>query len=720
MTTGRHQGPPVEEPHGSDEPPATYDPFEAFEVAAVEPPEPEEPKHRARPLPPEVEPPEPTSPVHRAEPLVPPVPDAAPEALVDPTATVERPAIRLPVEPTAPVRRVATPGPAGPIGPTGPTGPTDPTDPTDPLTGGGTRAVPQATPTHVASTPAAGIPATASPAGPTSKAPAGADASVLSSSAVMAAGTIFSRLSGYVRGILLAAALGTKLHADIFAIANTIPNMVYILLAGGVFNAVLVPQLVRALKQDPDGGAAYVNRIVTLAALFLGTVTILLVVAAPWVMSIYLEGRFNEPELAAQRDSAVAFARFCLPQVFFYGMFVLVGQILNSRGRFGPMMWAPIANNVISVIVLVIYLLVFGPVAPDAVNSAFSTNQELVLGIGSTLGIVAQFVILVPYLRAAGVSIRPRFDFIGTGLGHTLKLGAWTIGFVIVNQAAYTVVVRLASGGNTTGDDGTGYFVYSNALLIMMVPHAIVTVSLTTAILPRLSAAAAERDLAGVGATLASTLRTTLAFVVPVAAVVPVVAPDLANLIWGYGAAAESYDDFVPSLTLFAPVIVLFTVHYMMLRGFYALEQTRRVFWIQCIIAAVNVSLALLFVSQASAAGTAPALVLAYGGAYLVGASVSYGVLGRTVGGLQSRTTALFAAKIVPAVLLGAGAAWLTRHLLLPLLPDDPHPLVAGLLLAAVGLVHVLVVLVAAWLLRIEEVRSVVATVVRRVRPAAR
>ncbi|WP_245596616.1 murein biosynthesis integral membrane protein MurJ [Nocardioides alkalitolerans] len=717
MTTGRHQGPPPSEHDGqvdgqadqqpdqqpdqqAGEPlPPTYDPFEHFDVAVVEPPEPEVPKHRAPTVAAAYEPPEPTTPVHRAEPLVPPVPDAAPEALVDPTATVERPAIRLPQQPL------------------GPAGDRDGGTTATPVRVAGTHAGPVHAADEVSATGASEV--TEPVAATDRKAPAGTDASVLSSSAVMAAGTIVSRLSGYVRGILLAAALGTKLHADIFAIANTIPNMVYILLAGGVFNAVLVPQLVRALKQDPDGGAAYVNRIVTLAALFLGTVTVLLVVAAPWVMSIYLEGRFNEPELAAQRDSAVAFARFCLPQVFFYGMFVLVGQILNSRGRFGPMMWAPIANNVISVIVLVIYLVVFGPVAPDAVNSAFSTNQELVLGIGSTLGIVAQFVILVPYLRSAGVSIRPRFDFIGTGLGHTLKLGAWTIGFVIVNQAAYTVVVRLASGGNAGSDDGTGYFVYSNALLIMMVPHAIVTVSLTTAILPRLSAAAAERDLTGMGATLASTLRTTLAFVVPVAAVVPVVAPDLANLIWGYGAASASYDDFVPSLTLFAPVIVLFTVHYMMLRGFYALEQTRRVFWIQCIIAAVNVTLALLFVSQASAAGTAPALVLAYGGAYLVGASVSYGVLARTLGGLQTRTTALFAVRILLAVLLGAGAAWLTRWALHPLLPDDPHPLAAGLLLAAVGLVHVLVVLAAAWLLRIEEVRSVVATVLRRRRRPA-
>ena len=185
--------------------------------------------------------------------------------------------------------------------------------------------------------------------------------SVLASSAVMAAGTVVSRMSGFVRSALLAAALGVSLHADLFNIANTIPTMLYILLAGGVFNAVLVPQLVRAQKNDPDGGVAYTNRVVTLAALFLGTVTVALVVAAPQVMSLFLDGRYDDPDRAAHLDSIVAFARFCLPQVFFYGMFVLVGQILNARGRFGPMMWAPIANNVIAVGVLVVYLISYGP-----------------------------------------------------------------------------------------------------------------------------------------------------------------------------------------------------------------------------------------------------------------------------------------------------------------------------------------------------------------------
>ena len=184
------------------------------------------------------------------------------------------------------------------------------------------------------------------------------------------------------------------------------------------------------------------------------------------------------------KESVVDLARYCLPQVFFYGMYVLVGQILNARGRFGPMMWAPIANNVISVAMLVTYLVVFGADDPQR-RAATPRASEALLGIGSTLGIAAQLLILLPYLAAAGVVLRPRFDFRGTGLGHTLRLGVWTVLFVVVNQIAYTVVVRLSTGGTASGDpEGTGYSVYSATFLIMMVPHSVVTVSLATAILP--------------------------------------------------------------------------------------------------------------------------------------------------------------------------------------------------------------------------------------------
>lgn len=537
---------------------------------------------------------------------------------------------------------------------------------------------------------------------------AGEQQAVLRNSAVMAAGTLVSRLSGFVRSALLAAALGNAIHADVFNIANTVPNMLYILLAGGVVNAVLVPQLVRSLKNDPDGGEAYTARVMTLVGSFLAVVTVVLIAGAPWFMRIFADDDWSTSTF----DSMVMFARLCLPQVFFYGMFVLVGQVLNARGRFGPMMWAPIANNVISVATLVAYLVVFGADDPDV--GAYSTSRELLLGLGSTVGIAAQLLVLVPYLRAAGVSLRPRFDLRGSGLSHTLRLGVWTVLFVIVNQIAYATVVKLAATGTADPDaGGTGYTVYSAAFLIIMVPHSIITVSLATAILPRLSSYAEADDRRGLARTLAPTMRSALAVMIPFAALLPALATPVAQVMWGYGAAADSVGNYVDTLVLFGPGLIFFTVHYLLLRGFYAREENRTVFFIQCAVAATNIVAALVLVRTTSAHDTAPALVLAYTASYAVGAALSYTVLARRVGGLKTRTLVRFLLRI----LIASAAGLAVTRALVALVPGfgGGHGLVVAALQAGViGVVGLAVVLAMARLMRITELTDIVATFARR------
>ncbi|CAN5337200.1 MAG: murein biosynthesis integral membrane protein MurJ [Nocardioides sp.] len=543
--------------------------------------------------------------------------------------------------------------------------------------------------------------------------------SIAGASAVMAVGTIVSRISGFARSALLAAALGASLHADIFNIANTVPNMAYILLAGGIFNAVLVPQLVRAMKADSDAGVAYTNRIITLAALFLGAVTLLLVVCAPLVMRLFLSREFYTPVMAEQLDSAVAFARLCLPQVFFYGMFVLVGQVLNARGVFGPMMWAPIANNVISVGVLVIYLFVFGPASGPETDLGFSAGQELLLGLGATVGIVAQFAILVPFLKATGFWYRPRYDFRGTGLGHTLRLASWTVASVLVSQVAYTVVVRLSSGGTLGGADGTGYSVYSQTYLIMIVPHSVVTVSLATAALPRLSALAADGRMSTFGRTLIRTMRSALAVVVPFAVLLPVLADDIANVLWGHGAVGDDYRNFVPSLVLFGPALIFFTCQFLILRGFFALEDTRTAFWLSAVVALSNIVLAVLLVNQVDAAGTSPALVVAFGGAYLIGTVAAWWVMQRRLGALDLAAMVRFCVRLGLVVAGSTLVAWGVSAALDSF--GSVHwtaALVQGLI---VGTVDLVVLLACARALRLTEITELVdAVVVRLQRLAAR
>jgi putative peptidoglycan lipid II flippase len=539
---------------------------------------------------------------------------------------------------------------------------------------------------------------------------------VLSASGVMAVGTLISRLTGFVRATLLAAAIGMAVHAEAFNVANTIPNSLYILVAGGVFNTVLVPQLVRAIKNDPDGGDAYANRIVTLGAVVLAGVTAVLLLVAPLFLRLVVDSKFfTDPVLTAERESLIDFARWCLPQIFFYGMFVLFGQILNARGRFGPMMWAPIANNVLSIGFILVYLVAY---SDRASVGGYTTTQEVLLGLGSTLGIVLQTALLVPYLSASGFRIRPRFDFRGTGLGHTLRLGMWTVGFVIVNQLAFYVMVHRATSGPASVSHGespsSGFTVYSNAFLFTQVPHSIVTVSLATATMPLVAAMAADGRLGDVAQEMAQTLRLVLAVIVPFAVALVVLGPALATVMFSWGASAGDTGPLGNTLIAFAPGLLMFSVHYIVLRGFYAVEDTRTPFFIQCIISAVNITLAITLTAVVDPQHVAPMLALAYGASYVVGSIVSISVLSVRLGGLDRRGLVSFACRVATAAVPAALLAAVTLRGLDSAGLDVDAKRDSLLMLAAGGSVGLVVYLAVARALHIEEIAKVLSLVARR------
>jgi putative peptidoglycan lipid II flippase len=487
---------------------------------------------------------------------------------------------------------------------------------------------------------------------------------LLSASAWMAAGTVVSRLTGFLRAVLIVAAIGKSLNADIFTQANTIPNSLYILVAGGVFNVVLVPQLVRAMKKDADGGEAYAHRVFTLGIVVLAGATAVLMVAVPLIARLAFPTELFGPELAAPRESAYDLMRWCLPQVFFYGVFVLLGQMLNARERFGPMMWAPIVNNVVACAVLGVYMAAYG--TSDASNG-FTTNQEILLGLGSTLGIAIQALVLIPYLRAAGLRLRLRFDWRGVGLGHTLRLGVWTLMFVLINQVAYFIVSRLAVSASTEaaaqgGGDPAGATVYQNAFLITQVPHAIITVSLVTATMPLLSRLAADGERDRVRSELTSTLRTALIVIVPVAAALACLGQPLATMLFSHGALVGGTEVIGRTIAAFAPGLVLFTVHYCMLRGFYADEDTKTPFFVQLGLSATNILAALAFTAAAPPSWVAAVLALAYALAYLVGVVASASALSRRVGPIFDARMVGFTARLGIAVAVSAavmlGTVW--------------------------------------------------------------
>ncbi|MHB1739924.1 MAG: murein biosynthesis integral membrane protein MurJ [Actinomycetes bacterium] len=458
--------------------------------------------------------------------------------------------------------------------------------------------------------------------------------SLARSSAIMAAGTVASRVLGFARSLVFAAAIGTALVADTFNVANTVPNILYILVVGGVLNAVFVPQLVRAAKTSPAAGDAYADRLLTVTAVGMAVITVVATLAAPLVIRLYAGGNWSATDIRV----ATEFAYWCLPQIFFYGLFTMVGQVLNARGSFGPMMWAPVLNNLVAIAAGIGFLLsiTVDPRHPGTVPRL----GILLLGAGSTLGVLVQAVALLPVLARTGYRWRPRWDWRGTGLGKAFRLGAWTLAFVAVNQLGYLVVVKLSTAVAKSAEHllpyGVGFTPYSNAYLIFVLPQSVITLSVVTAILPRMSAAAAEGRYAPVRADLSRALRYTAVVVVPTAVAFWLFGPDLAGLL--YAGAGQANARFIGEvLAGFAIGVVPFCAQYVLLRGFYALEDTRTPFLLATLITAVDVVLVVASYLVLPLRLVTVGMAAAYGLAYVVGVLASGRLLSQRLGGLDAR-----------------------------------------------------------------------------------
>ncbi|MGH8824764.1 MAG: murein biosynthesis integral membrane protein MurJ [Jiangellaceae bacterium] len=539
---------------------------------------------------------------------------------------------------------------------------------------------------------------------------------LLGPSVVMAAGTAVSRLTGFGRAMIIAAALGLGVTADTFNVPNVIPTTLYILVGGGVLNSVLVPALVRAIKEDADGGEAYSQRLFSVVVVVLGVATLVSVLAAPWIVRVFVSPEYLTPRLEPFFDNMVMFARFCLPQIFFYGLYVLIGQMLNARGRFGPMMWAPIVNNVVAIAVFAAFIVAMG----TNTDRPFTDTEVLLLGLGSTAGVAAQALVLLPVLRRTGFRTRFRTDWRHAGLGTAARLGLWTIAFVLVNQVAYLFVVRTATGGAAgafvdASTAGAGYSVYANAMLIMMVPHSVITVSLATALLPQLSDHAADGNVTLVRDRLTAAMRTCLAVIVPVAALLAALSVPFVALLFDHGAATDDTGELAATLAALVPGLIAFTVHYLVLRGFYALQDTRTPFFVQLWVSGTVVAVALLIATTGPARVTV-LLAAGFSLAYVVGATVSIGRLGRRIGGMPRWPLFVHIVRLLVPATVGAAAAYAMATVL-----DRPLDGLVGWLgdlvaLAAGATVGLLLYVALGYLLRISEIREAVAMVRRRVR----
>jgi putative peptidoglycan lipid II flippase len=536
----------------------------------------------------------------------------------------------------------------------------------------------------------------------------GRAAGLMKSSAVMAAGTMVSRLTGFIRSALIVSALGVGLLGDTFQVAYQLPTMIYILTVGGGLNSVFVPQLVRAMKEDDDGGEAYANRLLTLVIVTLGALTALSVVGAPLLIRVLSDPVASDP---AANQVAVTFAQYFLPTIFFMGIHVVMGQILNARGKFGAMMWTPVLNNIVIIVTLGMFIYVYGTAADSGMKAAnIPPEGQRLLGIGVLLGLVVQSLAMIPYLRETGFRLRMRFDWKGQGLGKAVTLAKWTVLFVLANQAGAMIVIQLSTAaGKASPVDGTGFSAYANAQLIWGLPQAIITVSLMAALLPRLSRSAAEGDGGAVRDDISQGLRTTAVAIVPIAFGFLSLGIPMCTLMFGSSGTSEATNmGFM--LMAFGLGLIPYSVQYVVLRAFYAYEDTRTPFYNTVIVAAVNAGASAICYFVIPSRWAVVGMAASYGLAYAIGVGVAWRRLRKRLGGDLDgarvlRTYARLCIASVPAALLSGAACYGIGHSL----GQGPAGSFAAVL--AGGAVLLGVFFVAARRMRIEELNSLVGMV---------
>jgi putative peptidoglycan lipid II flippase len=450
-------------------------------------------------------------------------------------------------------------------------------------------------------------------------------------SGIMAIGTILSRITGFIRALLAVAVLGTALLADTYNVANTMPNILYNLLVGGALTAIFVPQLVRSFSDD-DGGHGFASRLVTTISGILLLLVVVGVIFAPALVRLYAP-EFSTPGFELERDIAVAFTRYCLPQIFFLGLFTMLGQVANARGSFAPLMWAPIANNLVVIVVFAAIL-----ATQRAISIGEITDfQVQLLGWGTTLGVVVQALILIPVVKRSGIHLRPVFGV--QGLGKSFGLAGWTLVYVLVSQLGYLVTVnvatsaavRSAQAGITTG---VGFTPYTSAYYIMLLPYSIVTISIVTALLPHLSKLAIDKNVEEVRKQLIRAIRMVGVVTVPSAVALLFFGPLMTEVLYmGISLEDSRYIGFVLSALSFG--LVAFSINLILIRGFNAFEDTKTQVTSIVIINVISVALSYLFLATLDSNWVTVGLGIAFSLSYIVGLFVTISLLKKHVGRLQ-------------------------------------------------------------------------------------
>ena len=476
----------------------------------------------------------------------------------------------------------------------------------------------------------------------------------------MALGTIFSRITGFFRAILGVAVLGTALLADTYNVANTMPNILYNLLVGGALTAIFVPQLVRSFS-DEDGGHGFASRLVTTISGILLALVLIGVIFAPLLVRLYAP-EFSEVGFEHEQAIAVAFTRYCLPQIFFLGLFTMLGQVANARGSFAPLMWAPIANNLV-------VIAVFGGFLAFQHNISVGTITDFqiqLLGWGTTAGVVIQALILIPVVHRSGIKIRPIFGV--KGLGKSFSLAGWTLVYVLISQLGYLVTVNVATAAAVRSakagiSTGVGFTPYTSAYYIMLLPYSIVTISIITALLPHLSKLAIEKKVDDVRLQLIRAIKMVGVVTVPSAVALIFFGPLMTEVLYmGISLDDSRYIGYV--LAALGLGLIPFSINLILVRGFNAFEDTKTQVTSILIINIISVLLSYLFLWKLDSDVVTIGLGIAFSISYIVGLSITLKLIKKHVGSLKLRDfagqhLALLAASIIAMAPLFALSTYL-------------------------------------------------------------
>ena len=529
--------------------------------------------------------------------------------------------------------------------------------------------------------------------------------SVTRSSVVMASGTIVSRILGFARAVLLAVAIGvTTDAADAFGVANQLPNSVYAIIVGGVLNAVMVPTLVKA-RSASDGGKGYVDRFVTLAITVFFISTLVFTIASPFLVRLYTSG-WSEEQLAL----ATAFAYWCLPQLFFYGLYSILGEVLNSRKAFGPFMWAPVLNNLVSLLGLGLFILIFSadPTGSRSISS-WDADQIALLAGSATAGVAAQALILLVSWKRIGLKLSLNFKWRGFGLGPALKAASWSLAMVVVSQIGGLVQTAVAS--TAAVDRGSGQAVASVAAaaiawLIFMLPHSVVTVSIATAYFTRMAEHQQAGEIDKFKQDLTTALRVIAMVSVIASAVLIVLSYPIARVFVGEYPATAALGNVIAAFMI---GLLPFSFVYMMQRAFFALEDTKTPFVFTSVQIGIHIagSITLGFVMPKEFLVVSIALLTAF--SICIQGLIAYAMLKKKIGGLSgfgvSRSTIKFVLAAIPAsaagvlVLLALGGIGEGSFALQSVLGAISSSIIVG---GTMGVSYLLLL----WLLRSQEIEE--------------